>query len=529
MRITIGMLLTHFADLYPEMEPVFPEDPRNLEGVRLLPPVSYTGELSENAVYITDHPDRHLAGKAYSHLLIVCFVQRKNSLSAVSNVTIIETSEDLSVMFNLLQQAFQDFVNWEKRLDFAIQQGDDLQLLLHISQNIIPVPVMIYDPSMKLLAFSENAANFKDGILQRVVELGYISRKDAAYFTETNAFRDTLKNGIYEGQPDNYREHPDVIRIIYLNGEPVLHCAMLQAGTWPASYLKEVFHIFCDALQKKMNMQGKGFQAARSVADFFLASLLDNPDTPEENIRERIQYNDLELEGNYMVVSIHTDAQENYRTQYTIQLMRSNMYNCRIFPYYDKIVILYVMPKYWKQDYRDSLKRQFQGILSESMLKHMLFFFSRPFHTLLLFSAAYAQAENIFQMKKNGDWKDQFFFYDDWWEQDLFFTNRSKDLVFSFCDPAVYQMMKDQSARAKTQLQILYTYLNCDRSMTAAARLLHMHRNNVVYHIKKIEEACHLDLDDPKVRRHLLLSFELLKYRKLLPEEDPTFSGKITT
>lgn len=59
-------------------------------------------------------------------------------------------------------------------------------------------------------------------------------------------------------------------------------------------------------------------------------------------------------------------------------------------------------------------------------------------------------------------------------------------------------------------LSILYTYLNCERNATEAGKLLHMHRNNVIYHVGKIQELLSVDLNDPHVRFNLLVSCSIL-------------------
>jgi hypothetical protein len=38
-----------------------------------------------------------------------------------------------------------------------------------------------------------------------------------------------------------------------------------------------------------------------------------------------------------------------------------------------------------------------------------------------------------------------------------------------------------------------------------------MHRNNVIYHIKSLSEAYHLNLEDSAVRLRLLLSYQIIK------------------
>jgi DNA-binding PucR family transcriptional regulator len=64
-------------------------------------------------------------------------------------------------------------------------------------------------------------------------------------------------------------------------------------------------------------------------------------------------------------------------------------------------------------------------------------------------------------------------------------------------------------------LQLLYTYLRCERKATDASQRLHMHRNNVVYRISRIQELLGLDLDDEQVRLCLTLSYLMLRLNGL--------------
>lgn len=52
-------------------------------------------------------------------------------------------------------------------------------------------------------------------------------------------------------------------------------------------------------------------------------------------------------------------------------------------------------------------------------------------------------------------------------------------------------------------------YLRCERSLTATAQALDIHRNTLLYRIGRIQELTGLETDDAKLRFHLLLSFEL--------------------
>ena len=59
-------------------------------------------------------------------------------------------------------------------------------------------------------------------------------------------------------------------------------------------------------------------------------------------------------------------------------------------------------------------------------------------------------------------------------------------------------------------LQLLYTYLFCDCRASEASALLHMHRNNVLYRVGRIEEILGVRLSDPEIKRGLTQAYPLL-------------------
>ena len=66
--------------------------------------------------------------------------------------------------------------------------------------------------------------------------------------------------------------------------------------------------------------------------------------------------------------------------------------------------------------------------------------------------------------------------------------------------------------------EVLYTYLLNERRATETANSLHMHRNNVVYRINRIEEMLGISLDDKTTRLNLTMSYLMLRYSGFLQE-----------
>ena len=67
---------------------------------------------------------------------------------------------------------------------------------------------------------------------------------------------------------------------------------------------------------------------------------------------------------------------------------------------------------------------------------------------------------------------------------------------------------------------VLFTYLSLERNTTEAARALYMHRNTMIYKIRKIEEIIGTNLDSPILRERLMFSCRVLTYMEKYLGED---------
>ena len=533
MKITLEMVLTKFfaefnnAKLLTSVSDT--QMQHALQGIQLLP--RHMNNLSADYLYVTDQ---------FYYSAEICKNSSKQNLNATSLITLndtdisfivfgpeissvsdidskvifIQTDMELAEGFNALQKVYAEFIEWGRQLDFAIFRNANFQEFIDISEEMIACPILIYDPALKLLAYSRMYPGLEDRIFQSAINNGYLDLETVKYFEKEHIFAEMDHTGSSVGEPDHFRMHADFARAINIRNELAVYCILLYTSKHPRSYINQIFQIFCNSIEHLLEKQHSDFLKNRSVTDYFLMDLLDNPQTPVAQIQERIYYNDLDYEGNFIVICLHSDIKQKASENYFIQFLRNNMINCRIFAYHRNIVILYYLPKFREMDYRDYLRNQFSRILKDFSDQRITLCFSKPFTTIGQFAEAYQQAENLHRIKLSGK-KDLYCFYEDHWLKNLIDSTPQTDKTFSFCEPCLLQMLYADTKKSRQQLEILYEYLRCDRKLTDVANKLGMHRNNVIYHVKRMEEDFHLNLDDPDVRLRLLISFEVLKYSKL--------------
>jgi len=85
-----------------------------------------------------------------------------------------------------------------------------------------------------------------------------------------------------------------------------------------------------------------------------------------------------------------------------------------------------------------------------------------------------------------------------------------------FCQPKLDTLMEYDKEHNTSFTNSLYAYLKHSRNITETAKALHLHRNSMIYHLKRIEEILGFSLTDSDTLLHIELSFRFMEYNKLL-------------
>ncbi len=516
MTITIQMLVTAFSLTHPETVEYLPDIGSDIfiDGIGLLP--KQTSTCIPGYLYITDHLSKTQLQRLDTAIPVILFYSGARPQTDPGHLIIpIPSCDELAANFNQFQQTFHRFIDWKRKLDFAVFKNASFQEFIDICQDMIKEPLMIYDPALKLLAYSKNFEHLDDSMFRRAVKNGYLDMAAVQHFTSTHTFEELNQTETALRQPDTVRQHADNVHAININNELAIYSVLLYTNDRPKSYTTQLFQIFCDSLYQLLKKQHHTFLKNRSVTDYFLIDLLDNPDTPSTQIQERIQYHALDYEGNYLVLTLHSEIKKNFSEKFAIQYLRNNLINCRIFPYQQTIVILYHLPIGERTNYKTYVCQQFERLLKIFEKHQPKLYVSRPFSTIDHFSDAYKQTENTCHLSKNSD-VSLLNFYDDYWIRDLLYQNAVIDKSFFYCEQALLDLLQENNKKSAQRMDLLYRYLIHERKSTEVAQELHMHRNNVIYHIRQLQEQFldqyHLDLNDPDTRLKLLLSFKILSF-----------------
>ena len=158
---------------------------------------------------------------------------------------------------------------------------------------------------------------------------------------------------------------------------------------------------------------------------------------------------------------------------------------------------------------------------------------SSAFSHLKDIRTAYDQARSALEsgMLLNPKEKSRIYFYRDYYLYHVLKQVENNIPLHSLYPRRLNQILEKDLKSGANNLKLLDAYLANNQSVTATARQMFMHRNSVIYRIRKIEEMLRIDLENHKDVVRMDFSLRVLrylfwtnkkyeKYRSLLENED---------
>lgn len=121
-------------------------------------------------------------------------------------------------------------------------------------------------------------------------------------------------------------------------------------------------------------------------------------------------------------------------------------------------------------------------------------------------SNAYVQAKKVIDLSQRKAWKNMIVDYRELGAYQLLLSIDDKEVMKRYFDDVLGKLEKMDSDNGSDYMEFLKVYLTCNCNINDTADKLFIHRNTVVYKIKKINELLDCDLSEIEVRVRLYLA-----------------------
>jgi len=521
--LTMNILLEYLSRYDPVYEGTDPAV--GLSGVRLLSPSCK--RLETGFLYycpISDLPDRV---QAYPECQFISCAANRDETRVFPRTLLLRNAPEPELILNEIAAIFERIARWEAQMSESIIQNKGIQDLLTLSEPIIGYHIAVSDPSLKLLAYTKGIPPY-DKTSQRLIDYGYHPEANIADFRKMRFFEKWSKETYFcfrERQEDD-RKYMTVLKSFKANGTYSVLVVMTCPHTPCSKGMLDLFEKLIDRISYYVDRDYPPNSSNNYAYESLFLDLLEKRLSNKDSIAERCNFLGIPYSGSYSTLKFSFEDSPNTPIRRVLDDILSELPLAKGIILQGNILVLNTF-----SNLNESNRKQSLIALTEKLAPIMRQYgaycgISPPFFEMCDMPVAYTQSTLALhygrQLKtRHCPFKDLvstmtlehvgFFKYDDYFLYHMMDLCQREDAMVLpgvSCIYTLNRLYRYDKEHGTDLVRLLYTYLLCERKATLVAEMLHMHRNNVLYHIARIEEMLCITLDDPDMRFKLMLAYK---------------------
>lgn len=510
MDIPLELLIDYMDYLNPELR--ISKRDMWVNGIKMMPEV---GRLYPNYVYFAQYNGS--ADIREGAVLVLACPKDVTVPDEQDNCIILHTDVPITVIFNEMLGLQTLIRDWEQEVELSISRREGVQRLLDISGRVFGNPLVIITTSFRTIAATWEY-DTDDPMFWELLELGYLTQKTFTSLQKNGYFNsDNLTNGTVVHEPNDVVSAVSTVTAISHEGAVVFMVLMLCKNNPLSRGLRQLYELFIEKLKYFLQPAAIFNESLRNQQDKFLLDIIEGRVSTTLEIAERSLVYPPAFTTEYQTVVISHESNSAMYLEHAMNNLSALFPTVRQLQYGSMILL--------HPDLSASDTRRANFIDTLTSYLHSVHAFagiSDPNIGLVTLRESYRQARQALDLGRQLASRGRL-------SENMLENTRREDRIFYFRDYHLYSMLsgkeRDLGLLDKIRkydfdnntnyYQILYIFLSLERSYTKVAAILHMHRNNVIYHTKRMEEIFSLDLDDPAQRLRLLMLYRL---SDILPE-----------
>jgi sugar diacid utilization regulator len=434
------------------------------------------------------------------------------------NIMITKANPGLTDLFNDVSEVFSKLNRWINKMQESVIRNRGLQDLLDISESIIGNHIAIMDSSFRLLAYTKNI-RITDPVQSELIKNGYYTEETLRKlhkFKRIEKYKNAQESEFIINRKHNISNKDTIQRVFKNNGIFTAVAVMLCENRPCDKLLLELFDPVLKYAKHYFEREQSPYKINRQI-ETFLEDMIQRKLASEKEARARANTLQLQFTGAFELNLLIFSDTINIPEGRLMQDLSQALADAIVSPFSDHIVIIFNLEKKFVENRREKLSRLVSYLGCSCGI-------SSKFSSLWDIAAAYQQAHSSvligerLRIAEDGSAKFHFYDHEDYFIYNL--VNSAIDsipsvLANSFAFEAI-RTLRDYDAKHKTNLiKALAILLRNESNATSTSEKLHVHRNTVLYQIKKIEELIGLPLDEPGLRLKLSIGLRAYELNRL--------------
>jgi sugar diacid utilization regulator len=525
MQISLNILLDALknynfeAHTEPDANPLF---------TKCLPVPDAGTEFDRDCVYVGSFTKVLSRLRGDENVYCICFRDRirddTETEERLSRLIVVNEHITHADLLTLIQARFFKISEWVYDMQRALIQGCSIQDLTDLCERVIDNHIGISDSALMLMAYSRNIP-CDDPVSMALVECGYHTDETIKRFKKYDVFRVWERaTGIYTDADCTAAKYVTLHKIFKFGNVYFAHVVMSCNRNPLTPGMIDLFKIFTDALGVLVERTWEAKSAKSHLYDSFLKDLIEGNITNREIIKERSEYVGIPIFGLFRFFII-VPGDTSIPNGKMLTEFSNEFPEFKFMSYRQHIVALshfYTAAAEAEDEKMRDIRARLETFLQRNEAHCGV---SLPFRSLETSPIAYNQASMAFKhtrrlpgralLSPNAPEKRAMFFAEEYIYCILGEHAENGVLWFHGEYYEKFKKLREYDRRHSSgnlsNLQILYAYFKNDRNASKTGAALNMHKNNVIYHINRIEEMLNLRCKDPEICFMMQLSFCLLE------------------
>lgn len=435
--------------------------------------------------------------------------------TSMSEILVVKKNIKLNELFNSAQRILLRLFAWQYEMQRAIANNHGIQTLLTLSESVIGNYITVLDAAFKVTAatYGTEVPNY---IAKEVVELGYMPPETVKQLNHNRQYEVFNEEDNLIINTTSISDSVAVVKQFKIKGVK-LAFAMMACNKKYSNGIIDLFQILVRYIGTCLEKEYQEKHINGPITTF-LEDLLEGKMSSISEAKDRASYIGLPFHGSYNLFLIRCPPHESILI-YKIALNLNNwLKDSDVVTRKNEILILNRNSS--RTDGLSATIQKLQNI--KSLLREIEFScgISNTFSSLNELPIAYDQALTAVHF---GEYfaaqhiektllvpgMPAYYFEDYALDYQIYISKaHSLGLIDNSMTTRLVSAMEEMETLYHVPYaHIVEVFLLNERRATISGELLHMHRNTVLYHVKKVEEHLNISLEDPSTRLKLLIGF----------------------
>ncbi|MHC1720150.1 MAG: PucR family transcriptional regulator [Clostridiaceae bacterium] len=304
-----------------------------------------------------------------------------------------------------------------------------------------------------------------------------------------------------------FETHPRITTAVVIDGSIAGYTAVLCPAERYEPWHDEALRIVADAIAIVLQRQRQQFEGSNVILKSFIRDLIMGNIQTSEDLEKWEKLVNVKIKGNYVLLAFSTSDENKKGTAAYIK---------KQLQYSEPSILLHIADD------------MVYGLLYNQSVNEKAYAIPANITKTLNFLGTSCGISNKFaQLKEISVHKEQAFIalntgkrldpmYNEFWYKDyvlpaILLGTMDRIQPENCIHPALYQLSKYDREYNTSYFETLRSYIANHHSTRVACDKMHIHRNTLMYRLKKAEEITGIDIQSQAVDAHLVISFQILE------------------